>query len=99
MRQALLDTDTISFYFRNVENVVQKLDSHLLEFGFIKISVVTYYEILNGLYYKDARKQLEKFERFVELNEIVSLDQSSVKIAAEIFSDVRKKGLQSGTTT
>jgi hypothetical protein len=35
----------------------------LNEFGFINITVVTYYEVMNGLLYKDARKQLVVYYR------------------------------------
>lgn len=79
MKQALLDTDTISYYFRNNQSVVNNLDEYLKQFGFINRSVVTYCEIMNGLYYKDARKQMEKFERFVELNEIIPLTENSAR--------------------
>jgi tRNA(fMet)-specific endonuclease VapC len=68
MKQALIDTDTLSYFFRNNPDVVEKLDKYLQEFGFVNISVVTYYEVLNGLYFKDAKSQLARFERFVELN-------------------------------
>ena len=70
MKQALLDTDTISYYFRNQQSVVDHLSDYLSNFGFINISVVTYYEIMNGLLYKDARNQMIAFEQFVSLNDI-----------------------------
>ncbi len=55
MKQAVIDTDTVSYFFRNHQNVVGKLEKYLQEYGFIHLSVVTYYEVLNGLYYKDAK--------------------------------------------
>ena len=96
MKQALLDTDTISYYFRNQSSVVQHFEAYLSEYGFVNISVVTYYEILNGLYYKDARKQLQIFERFVALNEIIPLTEQSAKRAAQIFGQLRKVGISIG---
>jgi len=96
MKQVLLDTDTISFYFRNHQSVVKNLDEYLKQFGFVNLSVLTYYEIMNGLYYKDARKQMEKFEQFVELNEIIPLSENSARRAAEIFSNLRKNGIAIG---
>ncbi|MEZ4827621.1 MAG: type II toxin-antitoxin system VapC family toxin [Bacteroidia bacterium] len=92
----MLDTDTISFYFRNHKSVVSHLDEYLIEFGFVNLSVVTYYEIMNGLYFKDAQKQLEKFERFAELNEILPMTQKAAKKAAQIFSALRKNGVSIG---
>ncbi len=60
--------------------------------------IITYYEILNGLLYKDARKQLSKFEDFVELNKVIPLTKRMAKIAANIQSDLRKKGTEIGHT-
>lgn len=92
MKQAILDTDTVSYYFRDHEKVVEKIDNYLIEHGFVHISVVTYYEILNGLLYKDARRQLAKFERFVRLNNVIPLTMTSAKVAADIYADLRKRG-------
>ena len=47
-----------------------KATEHLEEYGLINFSIITYYEILNGLLYKDAKKQLKKFTEFVELNKV-----------------------------
>lgn len=92
MKQAILDTDTISYFFRNHPTVVAKLDEYLLEFGYVHLSVVTYYEVLNGLYYKDAQKQLALFEQFVALNQVIPLHQNTAQIAADIYANLRRKG-------
>lgn len=92
MKQAIIDTDTLSYFFRNFPQVVAKLDTYWQEYGFINLSVVTYYEVLNGLYYKDAKNQLAKFERFVALNEILPLTDEIAKKSAQIYSELRKKG-------
>ncbi|MEO1216270.1 MAG: type II toxin-antitoxin system VapC family toxin [Bacteroidota bacterium] len=96
MKQALLDTDTISYYFRNQTIVVEKVDKYLQEYGFINLSVVTYYEIMNGLLFKDAKRQLTLFETFSELNSIIPLHKSTAKLAADIYSQLRKKGITIG---
>lgn len=54
MKQAILDTDTVSYFFRGHSTVIEKIDQYLIEHGFVNISVVTYYEVMNGLLYKDA---------------------------------------------
>ncbi|NCP83481.1 MAG: type II toxin-antitoxin system VapC family toxin [Bacteroidetes bacterium] len=92
MKQALIDTDTLSFFFRNNANVVRLLDKYLQEFGYINVSVITYYEVLNGLYFKDAKKQLTVFERFIQLNKVLPLTDSIAKKSAEIYADLRSKG-------
>lgn len=96
MNQAIVDTDTLSYFFRGVPDVVAKLDTYLLEFGFINLSVVTYYEVLNGLYYKDAKKQMQKFEHFVALNHVLPLTEEIAEKSAKIHATLRKKGLVIG---
>jgi tRNA(fMet)-specific endonuclease VapC len=92
MKQAIIDTDTLSYFFRKNPAVIAKLDKYLQEFGFVNISTVTYYEVLNGLYFKDAKNQLVMFEKFVEDNEILPLTAEVAKKAAAIYADLRKKG-------
>lgn len=92
MKRALIDTDTVSYFFRNHPSVVSGLEKYLQEHGFVSISVVTYYEILNGLYYKDASKQLQKFEHFVSLNRVHLLSKEIARKSAEIFAELRKNG-------
>ena len=73
MKPSILDTDILSEFLRGNPKVVLNVDQHLREYGFISLSIITYYEILNGLLFKDARKQLVKFEKFVELNKVIPL--------------------------
>ena len=94
----MLDTDILSEFLRGNSKVIVKVDEHLKEFGFINLSIITYYEILNGLLYKDARKQLSKFENFVELNKVIPMTLRTAKIAATIQADLRKKGAEIGHT-
>jgi predicted nucleic acid-binding protein len=98
MKQSMLDTDILSEFLRGNLKVIDKVDEHLKEFGFISLSVITYYEILNGLLYKDARKQLARFEDFVELNKIIPLTLRMAKNAALIQAELRKKGAEIGHT-
>ena len=67
MKPSILDTDILSEFLRGNSKVISKVEEHLEEYGYINLSIITYYEIFNGLLYKDAKKQLSKFEEFVEL--------------------------------
>ena len=98
MKPSILDTDILSEFLRGNSKVIAKVDEHLREYGFISLSIITYYEILNGLLYKDARKQLSKFEEFVELNKVIPLSMRMAKTAAIIQADLRKKGTEIGHT-
>jgi tRNA(fMet)-specific endonuclease VapC len=98
MKPSMLDTDILSEFLRGNPKVIEKVDEHLKNFGFISLSIITYYEILNGLLYKDARKQLTRFEEFAELNKVIPLTQRMAKAAAIIQADLRKKGTEIGHT-
>jgi tRNA(fMet)-specific endonuclease VapC len=98
MKLSLLDTDILSEFLRGNSKVVAKVDEHLEEYGLVNLSIITYYEILNGLLYKDAKKQLKKFTDFVELNKVIPMTMRTAKIAAEIYADLRKKGREIGHT-
>ena len=98
MKASLIDTDILSEFLRGNKKVISRVDEHLNEFGFINLSIITYYEILNGLLYKDAKKQLGKFEEFVELNKVLPLTLKTVKVSASIQADLRKKGTEIGHT-
>ena len=98
MNLSMLDTDILSEFLRGNRKVIANVDEHLKEYGFISLSIITYYEILNGLLYKDARKQLTRFEDFVGLNKVIPLTLPMAKTAAIIQADLRKKGTEIGHT-
>jgi len=98
MKPSILDTDILSEFLRGNPKVISKVDLYLKEFGYINLSIITYYEILNGLLFKDARKHLVRFEEFVELNKVIPLTLQMAKTAAFIQSELRKKGSEIGHT-
>jgi predicted nucleic acid-binding protein len=98
MKPALVDTDILSEFLRGSSKVVENAEKYLQSYNAINFSIITYYEILNGLLYKDARKQLKKFTDFAELNKVLPLTISATKQAAEIYADLKKKGQPIGHT-
>lgn len=98
MKASLIDTDILSEFLRGNPNVISKMEAYLKVYGYVSISIITYYEILNGLLYKDARKQLGKFEDFVELNKVIPLTIPMAKRASKIQAELRGKGLEIGHT-
>jgi len=98
MKNALLDTDAVSYYFRNNQSAVETINPYIIKNGFVYLSVITYYEILNGLYYKDAKQQLSIFLDFANLNTIIPINSRIATKAAQIYSDLRQKGKTSSHT-
>ena len=58
----------------------------------INLSIITYYEILSGLKYKNATKQIIRFEKFVSKNNLLHLTKKSSEISAEKYAELRNKG-------
>src|SRR5947199_7668103 len=98
MKEALIDTDILSAFFRSNPVVISNVEGYLNQHRYLNISIISYYEILNGLLYKDASNQLKKFEAFVALNNVVSLSMPAAKLAAEIYARLRKNGQLIGHT-
>ncbi len=98
MKPVLVDTDILSEFLRGNTTVIEKVEQYLETYDALNLSIITYYEILNGLLYKDAKKQLKKFTEFIELNKVLPLTMRATRMAAEIYADLRKKGKLIGHT-
>jgi tRNA(fMet)-specific endonuclease VapC len=96
--ESLVDTDILSFYFKGDQKVVNKFNDYLREFDVINISIITYYEILGGLKFKNAERQIKEFEEFVANNTIIHISEESAKISGDVYADLRQKGITIGTS-
>ena len=92
MKPALIDTNILSFFFRNHSLVVERFQAYLNDHDKINISIITYYEIVSGLKHRDAQKQLTSFQEFVSYNTVLPLSTSSATISADIYANLRNKG-------
>jgi tRNA(fMet)-specific endonuclease VapC len=90
--RALLDTDILSYFLKGDSAVIKHVKNYLNKFHIIEISIITYYEIVNGLLAKDATKLLTIFDDFVNQNMVVPLTEKSCKISAELYSRLKRKG-------
>ncbi|NUO02766.1 MAG: type II toxin-antitoxin system VapC family toxin [Saprospiraceae bacterium] len=90
MKEPLLDTDIISYYLRNNANVSREMKLAYEQYGYLSMSVVSYYEVINGLLFKDAKGQLKSFEQLIQSFQIIPLDTAIANIAAQIFADLRR---------
>lgn len=69
----------------------------MLYYKQISYSEITYFEILAGLEYKRAQKQIDQFELFSLKSNILKIDINSIRISAKIYGELRSKGIQIGT--
>jgi len=97
LKRSLIDTDILSYFLKGNKPVTDNFEIYLKEHPKITISEITYFEILSGLTFKKANKQIEGFETFVSTCEILKLSTTSLRASANIYAELREKGVTIGT--
>jgi tRNA(fMet)-specific endonuclease VapC len=92
MKEALVDTNILSLFFRGHPLVVANFTTYLAEYSAIRFSIITYYEVVSGLKHRDARKQLDSFLEFAAQSTIHPLSVQVADRTAELYADLRKRG-------
>ncbi len=92
MKPTLVDTDILSMYFRGNEQVVENVEQYIAEFGKVSLSIITYYEVVSGLSFRDAKKQLASFLAFAEKHTVLLLTEEAATMAANLYAALRKQG-------
>jgi len=54
MQKVLLDSNIISYFLRGEPSVITELEKYQESFEQITFSILTYYEIVSGLKYRDS---------------------------------------------
>ncbi len=98
MKEALIDTDILSYYFKGDGKVIENFQKYLETCSYFNIPIITYYEILRDLKYKKAFIQIERFEKFITVNNLVFITKTSAEISAEKFAELQIKGKTIGTS-
>jgi len=93
VKQALLDTNILSYFLRGNAKVAKRLKQYSEYHNTLTFSLLTYYEIKSGLLYRDARKLMVQFEELAAESEILPLGIQTMNIASEIYRDLRIRGL------
>jgi tRNA(fMet)-specific endonuclease VapC len=95
MRRAILDTNILSDILKGRDpQVVRQAITYAGEHGRFTYSAVTVLEILYGLHYKDARRQLALAEASFNDNEVVVPILGDYRRAGEIRGKARSQGNQ-----
>ncbi len=97
MTPALLDTDILSYFLNGDGNVLRNAANYLESNFQLQFSEITYYEILAGLEYKNAEAQKRKFELFTKECQLIKLSTESIRISAQVYGDLRRRGIQVGS--
>jgi tRNA(fMet)-specific endonuclease VapC len=92
MKECLIDSDILSYYLKNNQQVIQHVNTYLSTFGRLNISIVTYYEILSGLKFRDTYKRLQVFDILITNNNIIPLSKEAVDISSALYASLRQAG-------
>jgi tRNA(fMet)-specific endonuclease VapC len=93
MNEVLLDTDTLSFFLRNVPKVTAEANKYLKFHKGFTFSVITNFEILRGLKIKNANRQITNFGLIRLQSREIELTDFVINRAADIYADLYKRGL------
>ena len=89
---ALLDTDILSAVMRQHPGALAQTRAYLAVHQQLTFSIITRYEILRGLYAKNATAQLAAFDRFCGVSRILPLTDAIAVRAATIYADLHQRG-------
>ena len=90
--KTLLDTDILSALLRQQAPVVNRATQYLSFHSQYTLSLITRYEILRGLKAKNAERQLVAFDLFCQNSEIISITETIINRASNIYADLYKCG-------
>ena len=93
MKVFVLDSNILSFYLRQNQQVIQKVHNALLSGYEVLISPIGYYEVKRGLLAIKAEKRLREFFSLCKILGVGQLDNSILDFAADIYQELRDKKL------
>jgi tRNA(fMet)-specific endonuclease VapC len=91
-----LDTNIISYYFNANIKIKEKILEAIDNDENICTTAINVYEILKGFRWKNNKKKENKFKEFLEDTMVFAIDDDVINIAADLYSDLRKKGKSIG---
>lgn len=92
----LIDTDTLSYILKRREPVYARSQAYLRTHRKYAISSITYYECVRGYKAVNATRRLQIFYEFLDVVDVLDLDQQVLDQAADIYAELRPRGLFPG---
>ena len=96
MTPTLLDTDTLTLWFKRHPQVELNAALYTERFGGLVISDLSYYEVTRGWKAVGATAQLARVEEFCRTHRIISFTRAAAVLAGDIWADLKRRGLLIG---
>ena len=90
------DTDTLSYSLTGNAVICGKIQEALDDKHQICLTIINVYEIIKGLRYKNNKNKELLLKKFITNVSVFSLDNNTIQKAADIYADLRKKGVTIG---
>ena len=87
----VLDSNILSFYLRQNQQIIQKVQDTLLSGDEVMISPIAYYEVKRGLLAIKAVKRIKEFASLCKTLGVGQLDNSILDLAADIYCELRDR--------
>jgi tRNA(fMet)-specific endonuclease VapC len=88
----VLHSNIVSFYLRQDQQIINKVQDTLLAGHEILIGPIAYYEVKRGLLAIKAERRLMEFTALCKVLGVGQLNNSLLDFAADIYSELRGKG-------
>jgi len=88
-----LDTNIISYYLNDCTVVKEELRKAMRNQETVSTTLLNVYEILKGFKWKNNKQKEKRFNIFLNDLDIYSINDNVIKIATDIYSTLRKKGV------
>lgn len=87
----VLDSNILSFYLRQNQQIIQTVQEKISQGHEVLISPIAYYEVKRGLLAIKAEKRLVEFSALCKILGVGQLDNAVLDYAAEIYTELREK--------
>jgi len=87
----VLDSNILSFYLRQDQQIIQKVREMLLIGNEVVISPIAYYEVKRGLLAVKAEKRFREFFALCRILGVGQLDNSLLDFAVDIYCELKNK--------
>lgn len=98
MKESLIDTDILSYFFRGDENVKKNVEKYLSQFPALNLSLITCFEVLSGLAHKEANRQIQDFENFLLDCNVLNISDASIRLSSEASGYLKRNGITIGNS-
>jgi predicted nucleic acid-binding protein len=87
----VLDSNIVSFYIRQKQKIIQRVQEELMAGNEVLVGPIAYYEVKRGLISINAPQRLRQFYALCTVLGVGQLDNTILDTGAEIYRELRDK--------